>query len=104
MPSIIPTAYAAANMQQFTSNVLTPVIREIVNPIIWLMFGVATVVFIYGVLQMIIKGDDATAREAGQKSMLCLHNFNFVISKVFEVPRSNQNCDSTLFSNQNCFS
>ncbi len=70
MPSIIPTAYAAANMQQFTSNVLTPVIREIVNPIIWLMFGVATVVFIYGVLQMIIKGDDATAREAGQKSML----------------------------------
>ena len=69
MFDIIPIAHAAVNMTQF-NNVLAPVITNIVNPIVWLMFAVATLVFIYGVLQMVIKGEDADARSAGQKSIL----------------------------------
>ncbi len=69
MFGIIPIAHAAVNMQQF-SSVLSPVINNIVNPIVWLMFAVATLVFVYGVLQMVIKGEDSEARSAGQKSIL----------------------------------
>ena len=47
-----------------------PIMSNIVNPVVWLMFGVAAVVFTYGVLQMVIKGNDPEARTSGQKSIL----------------------------------
>lgn len=70
MPSIVPIAHAASvNMDQF-SAVLNPIFANIINPIIWVMFAVATIVFVYGVLQMVIKGEDAEARKTSQKSIL----------------------------------
>jgi len=69
MFSLVPIAHAAVDMTQF-SNVVGPIISTIVNPIIWLMFAVATVVFVYGVLQMVIKGNDPEARKTSQSSIL----------------------------------
>ena len=69
MFNVIPIANAAVDMQKFGS-VVTPIMSNIVNPIVWLMFGVAAVVFTYGVLQMVIKGNDPEARTSGQKSIL----------------------------------
>ena len=67
--SIFSTAYAAVDMTQF-GNVVNPIMSNIVNPIVWLMFAIATIVFVYGVLQMVMKGNDAEARSSGQKSIL----------------------------------
>ena len=67
--NIIPTAQAAVDATKF-GNILNPIISNIVTPIIWLMFGVAVVVFAYGVLQMVIKGGDAEAKENGKRSIL----------------------------------
>jgi len=67
--SSISIAQAAVDANKF-GQVLDPIISNIVNPVIWLMFGVAIVVFAYGVLQMVIHGDDADARKKGQMSIL----------------------------------
>ncbi|MEI6396786.1 MAG: hypothetical protein WCO48_01810 [Candidatus Taylorbacteria bacterium] len=69
MFSIVSIAHAAVDMTQF-STVVSPIISNIVNPVVWLMFAVATVVFVYGVLQMVIKGNDPEARKTGQMSIL----------------------------------
>jgi uncharacterized membrane protein len=67
--SIISIARAAVDSAQL-GNVLNPIISNIVNPVVWLMFGVAVVVFTYGVLKMVIKGSDPEARKSGQMSIL----------------------------------
>jgi ammonia channel protein AmtB len=46
-------------------GLLDGLVREIVNPFIWLLTGVATVIFIYGVLEFLGtfgSGDDARAK------------------------------------------
>ena len=42
----------------------------IVNPLIALMFGVALVVFLWGVFQWIYHADDSKEREAGKNNIL----------------------------------
>lgn len=64
----ISTANAAVDMTAF-GNVVNPIISNIVYPLIELLFGVAILIFVYGVIQMIIHGGDADAREKG-KSMI----------------------------------
>ncbi len=51
-------------------NTLSPIISNIVYPVLGLLFGVAVVVFVYGVLQMIIKGGDEDARSKGKMMIL----------------------------------
>ncbi len=70
MLSIVPTANAAGTVDVLGNPIMVKVIDNIINPIILLMFAIATVVFIYGVLQMVIKGNDPEARSTGQKSIL----------------------------------
>jgi uncharacterized membrane protein len=65
----ISIAQAAVDANKF-GQVLDPIISNIINPVIWLMFGVAIVVFAYGVLQMVIHGADPEARKKGQMSIL----------------------------------
>jgi uncharacterized membrane protein len=43
---------------------------EIVNPAIALLFGLAAVVFIYGLVVYILNADDQEARSTGQKHMV----------------------------------
>ena len=51
-------------------RVINPIIENIVNPIVWLMFAVATIVFAYGIFEMIWKGGDPDARSQGSKHMI----------------------------------
>lgn len=51
-------------------KVLGPIISNIVNPIVTLMFMVGLIVFSFGVFEMIYKGGDADARTKGRNHML----------------------------------
>lgn len=51
-------------------NVLRPIITNIVDPILLLLFSVAVVVFVYSVLQLVLKPNDADARDNAKRSMM----------------------------------
>jgi len=51
-------------------NLVNPIISNIVYPAVQLLLGVAVVYFVYGVLQFVFGGDDATAREKGKSTIL----------------------------------
>ena len=51
-------------------KVIDPIIYHIVDPLIMLMFAVAIVVFVWGIVEMLMHGDDSTAREKGRWHML----------------------------------
>ncbi len=65
--NIVPTAFAAVDANAF-GNVLNPIISNIIQPVVGLMFAVAIVVFAYGVFQPVWGGEEA--RKAGKLSML----------------------------------
>ena len=51
-------------------KVVNPIISGIVYPIIELLFGLAVIYFVYGVMKMVIHGDDEEARSSGKQSIL----------------------------------
>ncbi len=51
-------------------RVLGPIMSNVVNPIVTLMFMIGLIVFSYGVFEMIWKGGDAEARTKGRNHML----------------------------------
>lgn len=61
--------HAAVDSAAF-GKVVNPVITEIIYPIIYVVFGLAVLVFAYGIIEMIIKGNDPGARKTGQTHML----------------------------------
>lgn len=65
----VNTAYAAADTAAF-GNALSPIVTNIIDPLIGLAFAVAVVVFAYGVIQMIIHDTDADAHKNGRTSMI----------------------------------
>lgn len=65
----IPVAYAKVDMTAF-GNIINPVISYAVYPVVALMFAVATVVFVFGVLQLVLHGGDEEARERGKSNIL----------------------------------
>jgi hypothetical protein len=50
-------------------RILDPIISNIVNPIVMLMFAIGLLVFAYGVFEMIWKGGDSDARSKGKMHM-----------------------------------
>lgn len=60
---------AAVDMTAF-GNLVNPIITNIVYPIVQLMFGVAVLVFVYGVLQLVLHGADESARAKGKSTIL----------------------------------
>jgi hypothetical protein len=70
MNSFVSTAHAASDPTAAFSAVVNPIISNIVNPLIMLMFAVAIIVFVWGVVEMVRHGDDPGAREKGQWHML----------------------------------
>ena len=44
--------------------------NTIIHPIIGLLFGLAFVIFLWGIVEFIWKSDNPTAREQGQKHMI----------------------------------
>ena len=67
-PLTISEVYAAVDPTVF-GNVVNPIISNIVYPAITLLFGLAVITFVYGVLQMVIKGGDEEARKKGKMMM-----------------------------------
>ncbi len=65
----IQSVQAAVDMTEF-GRVVNPIISNIVYPAIELLFGVALVVFVYGVLQLVLHGDDEEARKKGKDTMI----------------------------------
>jgi hypothetical protein len=52
------------------AKVVDPIISNIVNPIIMLLFAVGLLVFAYGIFEMVWNGSDSSAREKGRTHML----------------------------------
>ena len=65
----IPIAKAAVDTTAF-GNLINPIIKNIVYPVIGLLFGLAVLLFVYGVFQMIFWGEDAKARENGKATII----------------------------------
>lgn len=59
----------------------------ILNPIIALLFALATAYFIYGVVQYIWNPDNAEARETGRQSMIWGVVGMFIMVSVFGIMR-----------------
>lgn len=71
MSNLVATVYAASqDPTEAFASVVNPIIQNIVNPIVMLMFAVAIVVFIWGIVEMVMHGDDSGAREKGRNHML----------------------------------
>jgi hypothetical protein len=75
------------------SKIIGKLADNILNPIIELIFAVATVIFIWGVFQYFIKSNDSTARKTGtdhilwgivgMSIMVCAYGIlNFVFSSI----------------------
>ena len=58
------TAYASAD------SAIRSINKAIVNPLIILMFAIATVYFIYGLFEFLKDSDNAEAREKGKQHIL----------------------------------
>ncbi len=69
MIPFVTNAYAAVDATAL-GRALDPIIYNVVNPIIELMFAVGVVVFAYGIFEMVIRGGDASAREKGSQHVL----------------------------------
>lgn len=69
MFSLVPIAEAAVD-PSVLGGVLNPIIAHVIFPLVELLFVVAVLVFVYGVLQMVFKSDDADARTRGKWSIL----------------------------------
>lgn len=63
-------AHAAPALPPAVLTFIGNVYEEILNPIIAFMFVVATVYFIYGVVQYVWQPDNEEAREKGKRAML----------------------------------
>jgi len=69
MISLATQAYATVSGQAIGS-VVNPIITNIVMPIVEVMFGVAVIVFVFGVLQMVMNPTSEDARKRGKMSIL----------------------------------
>lgn len=68
MNFFIATAHAA-EISPFARSLLNQISRYIIDPIIILIFGVAMVVFLYGILKFIRSADNPTERDEGKRNM-----------------------------------
>ncbi len=68
MLPIFQVAHAEINADA-VGKVVNPILDNIVNPVITLMFAVAVVVFVYGVFQVIWGEPGGEAHDRGKKSM-----------------------------------
>lgn len=67
--SFIPVAQAAVDTTAFV-HVVDPIVVNIVYPLLRLLFGIAIITFAWGVLQIVLHGDDEEARKRGKLTMI----------------------------------
>lgn len=108
LPNLILQAHAAVDVSAF-AKVVDPIITNIVYPILELMFGVAVLYFVWGVLQLVIHGDDEDARKKGKSTivwgtvgmaiMVCAWGIVYVVSNTetaFDQNQQNSNQQMNL--------
>jgi len=64
---LIPVVHAQSAV---ADKIVDNIINEIINPIIFVLFGLAMLVFIWGVITMFVKSGDAEAVGNGKKHMV----------------------------------
>jgi len=85
---LVNTAYAqGVSVPNATKKFIGKISTEILNPLIILMFTLATVYFIYGVAQYIWNPDSDEAREKGRQSMMYGIIGMFIMVAVFSIIR-----------------
>ena len=84
LPNITEAAAIPASVLAFVGKINT----LILNPIIALLFGLATCYFIYGVLQYIWNPDNEEARAQGSRSMMWGIVGMFIMVSVFGIMRA----------------
>ncbi len=67
---MVDIAYAAGNLPAELTTRINLIKTEILNPIILLLFALASVYFLYGVYQFVSGAGSETARATGQKHMI----------------------------------
>jgi hypothetical protein len=68
---IFPQVHAQSTVDATAfGKVLDPIIVNIVNPVIEVLFAIGIFIFAYGIVEMIMKGDNPDARKKGQYHML----------------------------------
>lgn len=65
----VPVAQAASTADAF-GRAIEPILTNIVNPIVMLMFAVGVIVFVFGIVEMMANGGDAEARAKGKRHMV----------------------------------
>ena len=69
MFSPVPQAMAQVDTAAF-GDVVNPIITNIVNPAVELMVAVGIVVFVWGIVEMIVRAEDSDARKKGARHMM----------------------------------
>ncbi len=64
---LYPARFARA---QDADTLISNIVDQIVNPFIFLLFGLALLYFVFGVIRYIANADDETKRKEGQKHLL----------------------------------
>jgi zinc transporter ZupT len=82
---LMSSAEAAAEIPGTVLQIVGRIVETIFNPIIALLFGIASVAFVWGVLQYLISPDNEEAREKGKKSMLWGIIGMFIMVSVFGI-------------------
>lgn len=71
MNALIPYAWAAAASDTaMLQKVVSPIITNIVNPVVKFLVLIAVVYFVWGVVKMIINAKEPSAHEEGRKHMM----------------------------------
>lgn len=68
--SLIPTVYAQTTSNPAVAGILAKVLDNIVNPLVTLVFALATVIFLWGVYQYMISDADGGKRAEGAQHIL----------------------------------
>lgn len=66
-------------------QIINKITTEILNPVIYLLFGLATVVFIWGIIQYVLAGGSPQQAEQGKKTMLYGIIGLFVMASAFGI-------------------
>lgn len=80
-------AYASTQSDAAIVRILQPIITYVLRPAFDILMGVAVVVFIWGVAQLIIKKDDASVRQEATQHILWGVVGFFIIFGVFGIIR-----------------
>jgi hypothetical protein len=80
------TVYAAGNNPTI-SGIVDKISEHILNPLILLMFALATVMFLWGVFQFLVNSDDSEARDTGRRHILWGVIGMFIMVSVYAIIR-----------------